>query len=193
MPANVSILAWAGCAWQEVTPAITLLAPVRDVRVLAADPAPVRVAEGFAVTPDAGWHLLAQAGEVLVPGGDLAAVWDDAALHTLLRDCVARGGAVSAICNGALLLARAGVLAGRRCTHTCTDRYAPLPEWAPLRAAAGPSLAGTVYVDEDVVEDGPFVTAKPWAAIAFAEVLATRAGVPDAAARARYLAGRREP
>ncbi len=64
--------------------------------------------------------------------------------------------------------------------------------WAALRAAAEPALAGSIYVDRDVVEDGPLVTAKPWAAIAFAEVLATRAGVPDAAARARYLIGQRD-
>lgn len=187
----LSILAWPGCAWQEVTSAITLLAPSRVVRVLAARLGPVRVSEGFAVAPDATWHGLSPADEVLVPGGDLAAVWDDATLRTLLREHVPTGVPVGAICNGVLLLARAGLLSGRRCTHTCTDRYAPLPAWAELRTAAEPALAGTIYVDADVVEDGPIVTAKPWAAIAFAEVLARRAGVPDASARARYLTGTR--
>ncbi|MDP2305484.1 MAG: DJ-1/PfpI family protein [Pseudomonadota bacterium] len=189
------VLAWPGCAWHEITPAIAFLAPHRTIRVLGAGGAPVRVAEGYTLAPDGDWQELSGATEVLLPGGDVQAVWEDATLARLLRDRAASGALVGGVCNGALVLARAGALDGRRCTHTSTPRYAPSPTWDALLAVAGPALSGSVWVDEDVVVDGTIVTAKPWAALRFAKTFARAAGalpIEQAAAKARYLAGVRD-
>ena len=191
---RVVVVVWPGCAWQEVAPAVAMLSGAREVCVVAGSRATVRVREGYALAPDAtfddvGDHVT----ELVVPGGELDPVWSDAATHVALVHLAARARVVGAVCNGVPLLARAGLLAGRQVTHTCVPRYAPRPTWDALLDAVEPALLGTTFVDEDVVVDGPFVTAKPWAAVRFARAL-VRGLVPDAdaAATTRYLAGVRD-
>ncbi|MEW6713265.1 MAG: DJ-1/PfpI family protein, partial [Candidatus Riflebacteria bacterium] len=79
---------------------------------------------------------------------------------------------VGGICNGALVLANAGILSNRRCTHTAIPKYAPIPEFQELLDFAEPRFAESVYVDEDVVVDGRLITAKPWAHELFAKRMA---------------------
>lgn len=165
------VLAWPGCTWREVAPAAARLGPVR-----IAGRAPARVTEGYTVAPDVGWDAIPSARHLLLPGGNLDTVWDDPALLAALRDFQ---GPIGAICNGALLLARAGRLVGRRCTHTAHTPYAERPTWAELLDHAEPALVGSTWVDADVVVDAAptlIVTAKPWAAERFAEVFAGRVG-----------------
>ena len=128
---------------------------------------------------------------LVVPGGDLESAWNDEPLLAWLRGTSPTR--LGAICHGVVLLGRAGLLKGRRVTHTSVRRYAPSPECDDLLATVGPALSGSTYVDEDVVADGDLVTAKPWAALAFAKVLAEPTlGRDEAARRARYHAGCRD-
>lgn len=177
---SIAVLAWQGCAWGEVMPALTLL---EGARVMGAGS--VRVREGFVLQTEPLGH----ADLLIVPGGELDAAWEDEALLAVIRTAPA----VAGICNGALLIARAGRAVDRRVTHTAHAPWATRPEWAQLLAAAEPALAGSHYVDEDVVIDGDVLTAKPWAAIPFAQALAERV-LPreEAARRARYLRGTRD-
>jgi putative intracellular protease/amidase len=97
---------------------------------------------------------------VIVPGGDTKSVLDNEILTGILKTANAAGAAFGAICAGPLLLARAGLLKGRRFTHG----YGPdsqLPDWKD-----------GIYEDQRVVVDGNIVTAQPQAYIDFAiEVL----------------------
>lgn len=189
---ELGIVAFPGCAWTEISPALAVLrAP--SVRVLGPGTAPVATAEGVRLLPDVGWAGAEPPAVLLVPGGDPASVVEDPELHAFLADAVERS-VVGAICNGALLLARAGCLRGRSVTHTAVPRYAPVPAFAELLAFAGPVLEGSRYVDEDVVVDGRLVTAKPWAALDFAKAVARAAGRDreEAASRVRYQRGLRD-
>jgi hypothetical protein len=78
--------------------------------------------------------------------------------------------------NGALVLANAGILDGRRCTHTATPKYAPLPEFQELIDFATPRFAKSIYVDEDVVVKEKIITAKPWSHALFAARMAEAGG-----------------
>lgn len=196
---SLLVVVFPGCAYLEVAAAVAWQSEQGAVRFASPDGSAVAARDGVRLAVD---HSFASAlalapRAVLVPGGELDAVSRDDVLAALLRHHAARDGViVGGICNGALLLARAGILAGRRCTHTAVDRYAPLPEWAELRAYADPLLRGSVYVDRPVVVDGPVITAKPWAAIAFAAELAVALGTDSpvaAARRAAYLRGERLP
>ncbi len=177
---DVAVLAWEGCAWSEVMPVLSMLPAARVMGTGTA-----RVREGFTLSPEP----LAPTALLVVPGGELDAAWED----TALLDAIRAAPRVAGICNGALMLARAGRLQGRRATHTAHAPYATRPQWSALLDAAEPALAGSSYVDEDVVVDGDVVTAKPWAAIDFAKTLASSlVGRDEAARQARYLRGCRD-
>ncbi len=93
--------------------------------------------------------------------GSPAHLWDSAPLLALVRSFRRAGKPVAAICLSGAVLARAGVLAGRRAT-VYPDR----------RAILELKKAGATYVGEPVVVDGPVITASgPEAAAAFGAAL----------------------
>jgi protease I len=95
--------------------------------------------------------------------GSPAHLWDSAPLLSLVRAFHRAGKPVAAICLSGAVLARAGVVQGRRAT------VYPVP-----RAILELKKAGATYVGEPVVVDGPVITASgPEAAAAFALALTT--------------------
>ena len=180
----------------EVAAALSVLTPRLPVWVASPDGRPFRVAEGWEMAADRAYadvRLEADdIGAVLVPGGDCEAAVRSAPLAGLLRDAAARRIPIGAICHGALVLAWAGVLDGRRCTHVCTPKYASQPEFAPLLEFARPHFARSRTEDENVVVDDLVVTAKPWAHLEFATTLAQVVGLlgpTEAAMALRSLRG----
>jgi len=99
---------------------------------------------------------------VIVGGaGSPVHLWDSAPLVALAKSVYAAGKPVGAICLSPPVLARAGILAGKRATTYPADR-------AILELKRG----GATYVEEAVVQDGTVVTASgPEAAAAFARTL----------------------
>lgn len=105
----------------------------------------------------AGYDALAIAGG---PGSPTH-LWDSEAVRKLVRAVYAAGKPVAAICLSGPVLARAGVLEGRRAAVFPTDR-------ALIELKRG----GARYVPEPVVRDGTVLTASgPEAAAAFAAAL----------------------
>ena len=95
--------------------------------------------------------------------GSPAHLWDDVPLLALVRAFHRAGKPVAAICLSGAVLARSGVLQGRRAT------VYPVP-----RAVLELKKAGATYVEESVVVDGPVITASgPEAAAAFGAALIT--------------------
>jgi protease I len=88
-------------------------------------------------------------------------LWDDHALHALLRIARADGTPLGAICLSPAVLARAGLLRGVRATV-----------YGDPRAKHELERGGALYVDEHVVSDHGIVTAAgPRDARAFAEAM----------------------
>ncbi|MBT9556939.1 MAG: DJ-1/PfpI family protein [Myxococcales bacterium] len=196
-PSHLHLLLYSGATFTEVAP---LLGFPWTSRTTYGDGA-VRTSDGLTLLPDEPLEALGNvvSGAVVIPGGDPSDLLEDPVALAILarelprlatRDDVTLG----AICNGALLLARVGLLDGRRCTHTAHAPYATAEAYPELMAFAESFLGPAVWCDEDVVIDGRIVTAKPWAALTFAKVMARAAGQdrPGAASRARYLGGRRD-
>lgn len=104
---------------------------------------------------------------VIVPGGNTKSVLENETLIGILRAANDAGATFGAICAGPLLLARAGLLKGRRFTHGYGPD-SPLPYWQE----------GS-YEDRPVVVDGNIVTAKPQAYIDFAIEVLYAAGLRE--------------
>src|SRR5262249_21786629 len=85
-------------------------------------------------------------------------LWDDRALHTLLKNMNAQGKVVAAICLSGAVLAKAGILNGKQATVW------PMPE--SLKALKDGKAN---YVKSPVIQDGRIITADgPEAAHSFA-------------------------
>jgi protease I len=107
----------------------------------------------------ASYDALAIAGGA----GSPAHLWDSEPLRALAQSLYAAGRLIGAICLSPPVLARAGLLAGRRATAFPT-----------ARAIVELKRGGAIYEEQAVVLDGTFVTASgPEAAAAFGAALVT--------------------
>ena len=141
---GVEELDWAG-PWEVLTmwSALERRARRRAVEVIsvAESSQPVTCAKGIRVVPDTTWADLADAEErpdlLIVPGGrGTRALVDDAPTLARLRELHEGGTQVASVCTGALLLASAGLLAGRPATthHGALDELRELEGSCEVRA-----------------------------------------------------------
>ncbi|MFZ4628947.1 MAG: DJ-1/PfpI family protein [Blastocatellia bacterium] len=103
---------------------------------------------------------------IVVVGGNGAPahLWGDETLHTLLQKAAVAGKVLGAICLAGVVLARAGLLAGRRATVYMTRESLLEYQQAGVRASRDP-----------IVIDGHFVTAiGPHVAREFGEAVAVQ-------------------
>jgi protease I len=145
--------------------AVVLVGPVAG--------APYRGKRGETVTADAaaGRVRASEFDAVVIPGGHAPERMRlRHAMVDLVRDAVAAGRPVAAICHGPQLLISADVVRGR--TLTC---------WPSI--AIDVTNAGGLYVDRPVVEDGNLITSrKPDDVPAFASAILRALGLGERAA-----------
>lgn len=124
-----------------------------DFKVCAPTPKPVRTSTGFSITAEHHLDDLHDADLLVVPALGLE-YQPDADLIAAMSAVVSRGGRVMSLCSGAFVLARAGLLNGRRATThwKYADRF----------AAEFPHV--DVVPDVLFVEDGPMLTSAGTAA-----------------------------
>lgn len=131
----------------------------------------ITASRGVVITPDMDLDeaLRNDYDMVVLPGGGPGAerFASDGRIARLLRRQFERGGAVGAICAAPAVLAKAGLLRGRRATS--------------FPGALDGLDHGAEYLEEPVVEDGPLVTSRgPGTAIDFALALIERLAGRDA-------------
>lgn len=153
-------------------------APFR-VFTVAAHAGAVTATGGLRVLPDFDFASVPHIDILLIPGGfGTRPMLHDEAMIAWVRRAAAAASRVTSVCTGALVLAKAGLLAGRRATT----------HWGALATLA--ELDGTIRVDADarVVEDVVFSSAGVSAGIdmAFAVVEAMH-GRAVADETARYM------
>jgi transcriptional regulator GlxA family with amidase domain len=123
--------------------------PAAELTFVAQEPGPKRTDTGeLALTADASLADVAHPEIVLVPGGPgQTALMEDGPVHEWVRAAHERSTWTVSVCTGALILAAAGVLSGKR----ATTHWAALDELSKLGAEC--------VADERVVFDGKLVTA----------------------------------
>lgn len=121
-----------------------------SLEFVAADPSPLRASSGLALVPDGtvagcrgGLDTLIVAGGAGIPGA-----LRDERLTGWIPGAAARSRRVASVCNGAFLLARAGLLDGRRATT----------HWAACDALERAHPSVTVERDPIFVRDGDVYT-----------------------------------
>jgi putative intracellular protease/amidase len=92
------------------------------------------------------------------------------ALVSLIRAVNERGGKIAAICGGPRWLAYAGVLDGRRCTHSLDE--------------PGEMFSKAIFTNEHVTVDGNIITGKGQAYAEFAVEMGRQAGIYETEQRA---------
>lgn len=154
----------------EEIEAVTVIDLLRraGIEVIAAGLAPGAVtgSHGIAITPDTSLgEVLGESFDMIVlPGGMPGATHlaDDARLLALLRRQEESGGLTAAICAAPAVLAKAGLLAGKRATG--------FPGF--LTSISAPD---TLVLDDAVVEDDRIITSRgPGTAMDFALALVER-------------------
>ncbi len=121
-----------------------------DTFTVARTPDVVTAIGGLKVIPHYGWADAPGIDILVVPGGfGTRALLNDEATLAWIRETAARSSQVTSVCTGALLLAKAGLLRGRRATT----------HWAGLDLLA--SLDPTIQVQREmrVVSDGVVTSA----------------------------------
>ena len=147
-----------------------------EVFTVAATAAPISATGGLRVVPDFAFHAAPPIDLLVVPGGfGTRALLHDEATLAWIRDTAAAAQRVTSVCTGALLLARTGLLAGRRAT---THRGA-------LDLLAKVDATIRVEPEARVVEDGVITSAGVSAgidmALAVVETLCGRAVADETA------------
>jgi 4-methyl-5(b-hydroxyethyl)-thiazole monophosphate biosynthesis len=163
VPDALAIL-YPGCIAYEIMLAIELLGRRGRVRIATPDGLPHRCESGMTIAADSDFATAdPSAAAILIPGGDPASVIENVALVQLLTAAAHRGGFLAAICAGPILVAKAGLLRGRRFTHGYGTQNAEF---------LAPYWNGATYQDAACVVDGKIVTAQAWAHIEFAVTVA---------------------
>jgi transcriptional regulator GlxA family with amidase domain len=171
------VVLYDGCTLVEIVDFLSLFQEYAPHLVVVGNHGEtIRTTEGLTLSalenlPDGN---LSGLDPVLVPGGDVGSAIGDDSLRAFLRATYAEGATIGGICNGVWLLADAGLLEGRRCTHTGHPSCGAPQE---VVATAAPLFEKSVYVHENVVVDDRIVTAKPWARGEFTIQLALLAGI----------------
>ena len=105
---------------------------------------------GLEVVPRYSWADAPAIDILVVPGGyGTRALLNDAATLEWIRDAAGRSRQVTSVCTGALLLAKAGLLQGKRATT----------HWAGLELLASIDPTIAVQRNRRVVHDGVFTSA----------------------------------
>jgi transcriptional regulator GlxA family with amidase domain len=159
-------------------------APFR-VFTVAARAGPVTATGGLRVIPDYDFATAPGIGILIVPGGfGTRALLGDEGVLDWIRRRAETADFVASVCTGALLLARAGLLAGRRATT----------HWGAVDTLA--SLDPTIQVERErrVVEDGIVTSAGVSAGIDMALTMVESVCGRDAAEEtAHYIEYHRMP
>lgn len=183
MRIDTAVLLYPGCIFLEIAAAVDLLAAHGTVRYFTPDGGPHRASNGATISADASLAALVDSPPrcVVVPGGNPGADIDPSTATPCLVAAHDAGALLAGISAGSLVLARTGLLRGRRVTHDCA------PGQASPEVVAQTALwwEGSVFEHADVVVDGPFITAQHWARDEFAGAIAQALGIGPPPGRLR--------
>lgn len=185
MRRRVAVLLYPGCIFLEIAPLLEVLASECELSFFTPDGAVHDASNGTRLIANGAFAQACDAPLdcVVIPGGNPDSIIDAGSANHCLASACERGALLAGICAGALVIARAGLLRGRRATHNYTAEHTT----AEVLACTDPIFEGIVFERADIVVDQPFITAQHWAKTKFAAAVATALGVFSPEQAERYL------
>lgn len=148
-PKKVAILIFDGVEIIDFTgPYEVFGAADFDVYTVAQTRSPITTAMGMTVTPKYSFDDVPQPDVLVVPGGGVKATRDNPTVLRWIREETARIQHTMSVCNGAFILADAGLLDGLSATTTCGN--------IPKLKAGYPKIR--VVSDQRYVDNGKIIT-----------------------------------
>ncbi len=133
----------------DFTAPIEVLGKVEsDIFTVASSKQPIRTVYGLQITPEYDLAHAPETDVLLVPGGGVAGPMSDGKVIAWLKERAPKARYVLSVCNGAFIIAKAGLLDGLTATTTA-GRIDELAEAAPK----------TKVVRERIVDNGKVITA----------------------------------
>ena len=171
---KIGVLLYSGCVFYEVAAATELMSHFGSVDYFTPDGREIRMSNGVLIRPQGSYEEMesVQFSCVLIPGGNPDSIVISGSATAPLIRVASSGAVIGGICAGVLVMASAGLLKGVRATHNYTIEHAPI-EVVEFTAKL---WKGMEFVRADVVADGKFVTAQPWASVQFAAMVAQTVG-----------------
>jgi transcriptional regulator GlxA family with amidase domain len=190
MRQKIAVLLYPGCIFFEVALAAETLAKSLELRFLTPDGEDHPSSIGGVIRSSGSYDDLLDldVAAVLIPGGDPGSIIPPGRATAALRAACDRGAVMAGICAGGLVMASAGLLKGVRATHNYTAEFTT----AEVVAFIAPHWDGVIYQRSDVVVDGRFITAMPWAYAKFAAAVAQSVGVMGEAEAASFVSYHRD-
>jgi len=174
MKSKVVAILYPGCIFFEIALALELLAKKFEIVLATTDGSDHEASNGIKIKATASYSEidLTNCKAILIPGGDPGSIKENKVIDGVIRNANEKGLWLAAICAGPLILAKAGVLKGKRIAHG----------YAPEHLDFLKSYFEGVHLTSDhFVADGNILTAKPEAHIDFALELACHLDCADAA------------
>lgn len=172
MKKQIILLLYPGCIFNEVALALELLAQKFEVLAATPDGTDHKASNGLTISVKSAYSELSldHCAGILIPGGDPGSVKDNDDLAEVLATAHGKGILLAAICAGPFVLAKAGILKGKKIAHGYDQER--------LRFLVT-FFAGVTLTDLPIVKDGNILTAKPEAFIDFAVELAAQLGAVE--------------
>ncbi len=175
---KIFVILYQGCIPFEVTLASELLSEKYEVVNASPDGKDLTDTSGLPLRIQRSYSEIAlnDCAGILVPGGDPRSIVDNKEIDFVLQNAQKHNLLIAAICAGPSILAKAGILVGKRIAHG----YGPeqlnfLKDY----------FKDVELTDELFVADGNILTAKPEAHIEFAIEIACRLDCVDASKSGR--------
>ena len=169
---------YPGCISLEVALVAELLSEKYEIVTATPDGQDLTASSGLPIKTHLSYAQvsLENCKAVIVPGGDPGSIIENTDISRILIEANKQGLLVGGICAGPSVLAKAGILKGRKIAHGYEQEQIDFLK---------DIFSDVTLTDEQFVIDGNIVTAKPDAHIDFAVEIACRLDAVDASKSGR--------
>jgi transcriptional regulator GlxA family with amidase domain len=174
MKSRIVVILYPNCIFFEIALAVELLAKQYHIDYITPDGQEHLASNGLIIQPQSSYADvdLSNCRAILIPGGDPESIKDNKKIDEIIVSANQQEIYLAAICAGTSILAKAGVLKGKKIAHGYEKKQLEFLK---------DIFAGVTLADEKFVSDKNIITAKPEAHIDFAVELACRLNTVDAA------------